>query len=128
MAKAKIMIIDDEEDFLSITRMNLEDTGKFEVLALKNAKELIPQLHSFKPDLILLDLLMPEIGGVEACEILNKDPLGQSIPVIAISALNKNVDKYNVYKEGVVDYIVKPVEKDELIQRIEKILRFKNTA
>jgi len=126
MAKSKILIIDDENDFLMITKMNLEDTGKFEVLTLPSAKDVISNLHSFQPDLILLDLLMPGIGGVEVCEILNKDPLGQSVPVIVITALNKSVDKANAYKEGVVDYLVKPIERDELISRIEKAIQLKN--
>jgi len=126
MAKSKILIIDDENDFLMITKMNLEDTGKFEVLTLPSAKDVISNLHSFQPDLILLDLLMPGIGGVEVCEILNKDPLGQSVPVIVITALNKSVDKANAYKEGVVDYLVKPIERDELILRIEKAIQLKN--
>lgn len=128
MAKSKILIIDDENDFLMITKMNLEDTGKFEVLTLPSAKDVISSLHSFQPDLILLDLLMPGIGGVEVCEILNKDPLGQSVPVIVITALNKSVDKANAYKEGVVDYLVKPIERDELILRIEKAIQLKNRA
>ena len=125
MAKARIMIIDDEEDYLFITKMNLEDAGKFEVMTLANAKEVIARVHSFKPDLILLDLLMPGIGGMEVCEILNDDPIGQSVPLIVISALDKSTDKLNVYKEGVVDYIVKPIEKDELVQRIERALKHK---
>jgi len=125
MAKAKIMIIDDEEDFLRLTKMNLEDTGKFEVMTLANAKDIIPRLHNFKPDLILLDLLMPGIGGIDVCEILNKDLAEQSVPVIVLSALDKNSDKLKAYQEGVVDYLVKPIEKEALIASIDKALQSK---
>ncbi|MFA5311238.1 MAG: response regulator [Candidatus Omnitrophota bacterium] len=125
MAKARIMIIDDEPDFLELTKMNLEGTGQFEVMALSGAKELSASLRSFKPELILLDLLMPGIGGVEVCEILNKDPVGQGVPVIVVSALNNTVDRQSVFRQGIVDYIVKPVEKDELVIRIQKALQNK---
>lgn len=121
----KVMIVDDEKDFLMITKLNLEETGKFEVMTLSGAKDIIAQINSFRPDIILLDLLMPRIGGMEACELINKDPLGKSIPIIVLSALGKDSDKLAAYKKGIVDYLVKPIEKDELIAKIEKALRFK---
>ena len=123
--KRKVMLIDDEEDFVKITKLNLENTGKFEVVALSSAKEVISHLHSFKPDIILLDLLMPGIGGIEVCEMMNNDPVGQEVPVIILSALNKNSDKAIAFGKGVVDYLVKPVGKDELIASIEKALQSK---
>ena len=123
--KRRILIIDDEKDFLKITKLNLEETGRFEVMALSNAKDMISWLHNFKPDVILLDLVMPGIGGIEACEMLNKDPLGQKVPVIILSALEKDVDKLSVYKKGIMDYLVKPIEKKDLIAKIEKILQDK---
>jgi len=125
MDKKRILIIDDEKDFLTIVKMNLEKTDKYTVMTLSNAKDIISQIHAFKPEVILLDLLMPSIGGIEACEILNKDPFAQKIPVIIVSALEKQTDKLEAYKLGVTDYIVKPVEIDELVTKIEKALRYK---
>lgn len=125
MGKVKIMIVDDEEDFLKLTKMNLEDSGKFEVMTLASAKEIIPCVHNFKPNLILLDLLMAGIGGIEVCEMLNNDPVGKSVPVIVLTALNKNTDKLKAYQSGVVDYLVKPIEKEELIISIDKALQSK---
>ncbi|MBU1090570.1 MAG: response regulator [Candidatus Omnitrophica bacterium] len=122
MEKKKVMLVDDEEDFLRLTKLNLEETGKYEVLTLSSAKDLISVLHSFKPEIIILDLLMPKIGGIEACQMLNDDPVGQRIPLIILSALYKDVDKLKAYKLGVLDYIVKPVETDVLISKIEKVL------
>ena len=123
--KKRVLIIDDEEDFLKITKLNLQECGSFEVMTLPNAKDLISRLHNFKPDVILLDLLMPGIGGIEACEMLNKDPLGQRTPVIILTALQKDSDKISAYREGIVDYLVKPIEKKDLIAKIEKALQFK---
>lgn len=122
MEKRRVMIIDDEEDFLKVIKLNLEGTGKFEVDTLSNAKDMISRVHSFKPEVILLDLLMPGIGGIEACEMLNSDPIGQGVPIIILSALDKETDKVNAYKRGVVDYLTKPIGKDLLISKIEKAL------
>lgn len=125
MKKMKVLLIDDEEDFLKITRLNLEDTGKFEVMALNNAKEIILQLHNFKPDIILLDLLMAGLGGIEACDMLNKDPIGQKTPIIVLTALDNDADKLTAYKKGIVDYLAKPIDKDTLVAKIEKALENK---
>ncbi|MFH0855954.1 MAG: response regulator [Candidatus Omnitrophota bacterium] len=125
MGKNKVLIVDDEEDFLKIVKLNLEETGNYEVKTLPSAKDIISVVHSFKPDVILLDMLMPMIGGVEACEMLNEDPAGQDVPIIVVSALSKSQDKRKAYKEGVVIYVDKPIEKKELILAIERALQFK---
>jgi len=122
MGKKKVMVIDDEPDFLSIVKTNLEETNSYEVKTLSSAKNLISEVYSFEPDVILLDMLMPAVGGVEACTILNEDPIGQRIPIIIISALFKDQDKYSAYKEGINDYLVKPVGKNDLIAAIEKAI------
>ena len=118
-------MVDDEKDFLFITKLNLEQSGKFEVLALSSAKDILSQFHSFKPHIILLDLLMPEMGGLEICEMLNNDPLGKGTPIIILSALDKDADKLRAFKAGVVDYLIKPIEDKELIGKIEKALQYK---
>lgn len=124
--KKKIMIVDDEQDFLDITKLNLEKTGKYEVLTLLSAKDIISQLHSFRPDVILLDILMPEIDGLETCGVLNKDYAGKDIPIIILSALGTYSDKLKAFKAGVVDYLQKPVTKDALIVKIEKAVQSKD--
>jgi len=125
--KKKIMIVDDENDFLEITKLNLEKTGKYEIMTLLDAKDIISKLHIFEPDVILLDILMPGIDGLKTCEMLNADPLGKITPIIILSALAKNQDKLKAYKLGVVDYLTNPIEKDTLVAKIEKALRFKQT-
>jgi two-component system alkaline phosphatase synthesis response regulator PhoP len=123
MPKKNILIIDDEENFARLVKLNLEATGNFEAMVLTSSKDLLLTLRHFKPDLILLDLLMPEIGGLEVCDILNDDEIGRKVPVIILSALDKMADKSNAYKKGAVDYLVKPVETEELISRIDKVLQ-----
>ncbi|MFH1837208.1 MAG: response regulator [Candidatus Omnitrophota bacterium] len=125
MEKKKIMIVDDEEDFLRITKINLENTGEYEVMTLSNAANIISLVRTFKPNVILLDILMPKIDGPEACKMLNEDPIGKGTPIITLSALDTDKDRLMMYKLGVVDFIIKPIEKDVLIAKIEKALRFK---
>ena len=120
MEKKKVMVIDDEEGVLLAVKKNLED--KYEVSTLLDARKVISQVDKFNPDVILLDILMPAIGGIEVCEMLNKDPIGKNIPIIALSALEKTAVKLKEYKPMVVDYFIKPVDRNELIAKIEKVL------
>ena len=125
MEKKRVMVVDDEEGFLAMLKLNLEQTGRYEVFTLSNAKDIVSQVNNFLPDVILLDLLMPEVGGIEACQMLNEDKIGSRVPIIALSALDKDADKLKAYKVGVVDYITKPATTDTIIKTIEKALKFK---
>ncbi len=119
----KVLMIDDEENFLKIVKMNLEKTGRFRVKTLTGAREMIAVVEEFRPDIILIDILMPKIDGVQACELLNDNDAGKNIPIIVLSALDTDKDKLMMYKLGVVDFIVKPIERDELIAKIDNALR-----
>ncbi|MFC1631506.1 PleD family two-component system response regulator [Candidatus Omnitrophota bacterium] len=125
MKKIRVLIVDDEADFLKILRLNLEQEEKYEIITYTSAVDIVSKVHDFKPDVILLDLLMPVVSGLDACLQLNKDPVGQKIPIIILSALDKDKDQLKAYKVGVVDYLVKPIEKNDLIARIDKALKFK---
>ena len=122
--KKKVLVVDDEADFLKIVKINLEETNNYEVLTLSSTNDIISQVHIFKPDIILLDILMPGFDGIETCEMLNKDSMGERIPIIILSALDKDVDQFKTFKVGVLDYLVKPVKKEDLISKIEKHTRF----
>lgn len=123
MKKKKVMVVDDEEDFLKITKINLEQTGRYEVTAVSDASAIVSQVKSFRPDIILLDILMPKTGGVEACKMLKEDTEARHIPVVVVSALDTENDKRAMKELGAVDFIVKPIEKGDLIARIEKVLQ-----
>jgi DNA-binding response OmpR family regulator len=125
MKKRKVLIVDDEQDFLKIAKINLEDTDKYEVQTMPDAREIISKIKSFNPDVILLDILMPKMDGVEVCKMLNQDPVGSRIPIITLTALDTDKDKLMMYKLGVVDFLVKPIEKDELVAKIERALQNK---
>ncbi len=125
MNKKRVLVIDDEKDYLKITKLNLEETNNYEVITLLNARDVISCVHSFKPDIILLDMLMPAIGGIDVCDMLNDDPIGAEIPIIIVSALDKYEDKLQAYRQGIVYYISKPIGRDDLIAKIEKALSYK---
>ncbi|HPN72687.1 MAG TPA: response regulator [Candidatus Omnitrophota bacterium] len=121
----KVLIIDDEPDFLRMIKLALEKTGNYEVITSPDAKGIVDLVNLKRPDVILLDILLPGITGFEALEMLNGDPLGASIPVIALTALSDPADMHTAYKEGIVDYITKPVEWKDVIGKIEKAVSFK---
>lgn len=123
MEKKRILVLDDEVNITSMIKTRLEYTGEYEVRTLSDAKNIVLEVRTFKPDCILLDLLMPEIGGIEVCQMLNNDPLGITIPIIVISALDKNVDKIKAYKLGVVDYLTKPFEAETLLYAVSKAVK-----
>ena len=128
MDKKKILIVDDEESFTDMLKVRLEHTGNYDVIALSEAKDIVRHLHDFKPDVILLDLLLPGAGGLDVCEMLNADPIGISTPIIVVSGLTKDADKMKAYKLGISDYLVKPIDSKELISAIEKAIIEKSQA
>jgi CheY-like chemotaxis protein len=87
MEKRKVMIVDDEEHFLKITKINLEKTGTYEVQTISDARDIISRVKSFNPDVILLDILMPKMDGAEVCKMLNEDPAFNRVPVKIEKAL-----------------------------------------
>lgn len=123
--KKRIMIVDDEDHFLVIIKKNIELTGEYEVMALNSPAGIIEKVKGFKPQVILLDIMMPQIDGIEACEILQSDPVINKIPVIVLSALDTDQYKTMMCKLGVVDFLVKPLDRDEVIAKIEKAIAFK---
>ncbi|MFA6358305.1 MAG: response regulator [Candidatus Omnitrophota bacterium] len=124
--KKRILIIDDEEEYAFLLKIRLESLGNYEVASFTEAKDIINRIHVFKPDVILLDLLMPGIGGLDVCDMLNHDAIGLTIPVIVVSGLDKSTDKVRAYKFGISDYLVKPVDDAKLIKAVEKAIKLKS--
>lgn len=125
MEKKKILIVDDERAFCELAKINLEATGEFTVQTVSDSRQAVAAVRSFVPHMILLDLIMPHIGGMEILEMLNTDEIGSRIPSVILSALEKDTDKLRAYKLGVVGYLVKPAQTVDIIQAIHKALEFK---
>ena len=121
--KKKILIIDDEKDFAHFIKLNLESTNKFEVIPSATGKEGIILAKTNKPDLILLDIFMPEMDGSMVAERLLDDAATKDIPIVFLTAL---VTKRDVGAKGGViggrHVIAKPVTPDELISTINSVL------
>ncbi len=124
--KKKIMIIDDEESFTLMLKLRIEGSGDYEVIVYSEIKDIIKHIHDIRPDVILLDLLMPGIGGLDVCDMLNHDPIGLTIPVIIVSGVDKPADRAKAYKFGISDYLVKPIDDEKLMKAIEKAIALKS--
>lgn len=122
----KIFICDDEENVLTSLKKMLELSG-FKVRTTKKPQEVIPSVKAFQPDVILLDLLMPDIGGLEICEMLNKEEATSKIPVIIISALTDYLDIKKAYKLGVTGYFTKPYDFKDVLKEVTKAIDSKRS-
>ena len=122
----KILIIDDEEDLTFFVKANLELSGEYEVVIATRGKEGVKVAGRYRPDIILLDIMMPQMSGFEVLEHLKKNSATLSIPVIMLSAKGDNDSKLmasSLYNE---EYIVKPVKIEDLKNRIEEVLLRRN--
>jgi len=120
----KILVVDNEEDIVEMLKYNLEKEG-YTVFTALNGKRAIEQAHENKPNLILLDIMMPEMDGWEVCKQLMKDEKTSTIPVIFLTAKGSEVDEVVGLELGADDYIVKPISIRKLIARIKTALRRK---
>lgn len=120
--KEYILIIDDQPNNLRLLNNILNDHG-YEVGSAISGKMAFKSMQSFLPDLLLLDVNMPDINGYEVCQNIKSNPQTTDIPVIFISALGDVFDKVRAFKVGGTDYITKPFEVEEVVARIETQLR-----
>jgi two-component system alkaline phosphatase synthesis response regulator PhoP len=116
-----VMVIDDEEDILDLIQMVLEEAGITTLTAL-SGHEGLQRLYREKPDLILLDVMMPDLDGMELLKILKIEDSTASIPVAMLTAKVEPKDKVAALQEEAVDYICKPFTPDELVGRVKAIL------
>ena len=121
----KILIVDDEPDYVSTIRCRLE-WNKYEVSTASNGKEGLEKAEAEKPDLILLDTSMPVMNGHEMLERLRQHPDMQQIPVIMVTALCQIQDIESASRLGISDYVAKPFDSAELVQKIANILKEKS--
>lgn len=120
-AKAKILIVEDNEETRSFLQQIL--TREYEVLAADNAVLGIDYARNQTPDLILMDIMMPHLSGLDACQILKKDERTARIPIIFLSAKSKVSDITSGLSLGADDYISKPFDYKELLARVQARLR-----
>lgn len=118
----KILLIDDEEDFCFFLRNNLELIGNYEVISMTEGENGLSAAQLYKPDLILLDIRMPGINGLEILKKIRKDNKTKSIPVIILTSKDDEDSRLCAKNLCITDYIMKPFGIDGLKSKIENVL------
>jgi DNA-binding response OmpR family regulator len=123
-AQAKILVVDDEEKNVKLMEAILLPRG-YGIIKAYNGEEALQQVAKQVPDLILLDVMMPIMNGFEVCKKLKDDPETRLIPVVIMTALGQVEDRVKGIEAGADDFLTKPVNRDELLARIQTSLRLK---
>jgi DNA-binding response OmpR family regulator len=120
--KPKILVVDDEPEAIELIEFNLEQAG-FDVISAADGAEALKKARASLPALIVLDLMMPEVDGLEVCKILRRDPATSGIPIVMLTAKAAELDRILGLELGADDYITKPFSPRELVLRIKNILQ-----
>jgi two-component system phosphate regulon response regulator PhoB len=120
--KQRILVVDDEPDLLELVRVNLAQAG-FEVETASKGREALECVRCSAPDLIVLDLMLPDIQGTDVCRELRTDPDFARLPIIMLTARADEVDRVVGFELGADDYVTKPFSPRELTLRVRAVLR-----
>lgn len=120
MEKQKILLVDDEEDILDFLELILEEQG-YSVVKANSGREALAAAQMHRPELILLDIMMPEMDGWEVLKLLKADEEVSHIPVAMLTARTEMKDKIQGLQEGAIDYICKPFATKELLEKLQII-------
>jgi DNA-binding response OmpR family regulator len=120
--KPKILVVDDEPDAVELVEFNLKANG-YDVVTAADGEEALEKARAVLPDLIVLDLMLPEVDGTEVCKILRRDQRTQAIPIIMLTAKAAEIDRVLGLELGADDYVTKPFSPRELVLRVKKLLR-----
>jgi DNA-binding response OmpR family regulator len=120
--KEKILVVDDEAEAVELVEFNLRQAG-FEVLSAADGAEALKKARTALPSLIVLDLMLPEIDGLEICRMLRRDPATARIPIVMLTAKAAEMDRIIGLELGADDYVTKPFSPRELVLRIKNVLQ-----
>ena len=120
--KTKILIVDDEPDALELIEVNLKSAG-FDVLRAASGREALEKARAALPALILLDVMLPEMDGLEVCKALRRDPKTAFIPIVMLTARAAEIDRILGLELGADDYVTKPFSPRELVLRVRNLLK-----
>ncbi|MDP3450722.1 MAG: response regulator, partial [Anaerolineaceae bacterium] len=115
----KILVVDDEPLYIRLLKVNLESEG-YEIITAKNGEEALDQLTQAMPNLIIMDIMMPKMDGIVACERIRQF---SNVPIILLTARTEEQDRVNGLNIGADDYVSKPFSATELVARVRAILR-----
>jgi two-component system phosphate regulon response regulator PhoB len=124
---ARILVVDDEPDLLELVRFNLTQAG-FQVETAASGREALERLKSSVPDLVVLDLMLPDVSGNDICRQIRNDPALSELPIVMLTAKSEEVDRVVGFELGADDYVPKPFSPRELTLRVRAVLRRRATA
>src|SRR4030067_2215437 len=122
MSKKRILVVDDEVDLVETVRFSLEGEG-YQVLVSYNGEDALNKARKENPDLILLDLMLPKLDGYKVCRLLKFDERYKHIPILMLTAKTQEKDKLLGKETGADEYITKPFEMDDLVEKIKSYLK-----
>lgn len=127
MVQAHILVVDDEPDLLELVYYNLTKSG-YRVVCVKSGEEALRQIRSCPPDLMVLDLLLPGIDGLELCKLLKGNPQTAALPIIMLTARSEEAEVVTGLELGADDYLTKPFSPRVLLARVKAVLRRKQAG
>jgi DNA-binding response OmpR family regulator len=122
MMKSKILVVDDEPDALQLLQFNLKNAG-FKVVTAKSGEDALAKARSQHPNLIVLDIMLPGVDGLEICKMLKNDHRTAAIPIVMVTARTTELDRVLGFELGADDYVTKPFSPRELVLRVSRLLR-----
>lgn len=125
MGKGKILLVDDEPDVIEFLKYNLEKEG-FEIATAQNGLEALEVMETFTPSLVMLDVMMAKLDGVETCLKIRENPNFNNVVICMLTARNEDYTQIAAYKSGADDFITKPIKPRLLISKVNSLLRRSN--
>ena len=126
MARTRILIVDDEPDILELIQYNLSK-AQYDVAGVASGEEALMQMYTTPPDLVVLDLMLPGVDGLEVCKVLKRDARTATIPIVMLTARGAEADIVAGLELGADDYLTKPFSPRVLLARIRAVMRRHST-
>jgi DNA-binding response OmpR family regulator len=127
LKRKKILVVEDEADFLGLLRLRFKEEG-FAIATATNGIDAVKKARSLSPDLILLDVMLPELDGFAVCEILRNDAATASIPIIMVTGLAGQMSRCAGIDSGATDFVTKPTTPDEIVSKVKERLQQRDAA
>jgi DNA-binding response OmpR family regulator len=120
--RKRVLLVEDDAELLELLRLSFRGAG-FSIATAGNGIEALEKAHSFTPDLIVLDLVLPELDGFAVCETLRRRPSLSGVPIIALTGLSSELARLAVLEAGADDYVAKPAAPRDVLVKIRRWLR-----
>src|SRR5215831_5063361 len=127
LKRRKILVVEDEADFLDLLRLYFKQEG-FAIATATNGLDAVKKARSLMPDLILLDVMLPELDGFAVCEILRNDSATASIPVVMLTGLCGQMSRCAGIESGATEFVTKPTRPEDIVSKVKDMLQQRATS